>query len=349
MPRSRGSGGVRPARTVHQAPRHVSVSGMPRPSMTRGAAVRVETGTGRPTPSRCEYRGVRGRPRRLTRRGGRHPPGVGTAVLRRGSASGPTTAGAAGHTQDPAGLPGAAETGDQFGAAVHLAGLNRQGGGGDRRVHRKRRRMCPGHPRLGLRCLPEPLVRCLRQGRRVQRPEHEGLPRRGHGQRARGDVSRPGAPGAAGGSRPRTTGANEATGRRGTAENARREPAGTAPARRREPGAGPPGRHGADSGPHRARCPAARTATRGRPTAPAARCRRSASASSFAEACGRGLPCRTGESVLSVDGEGRPASASRSVRPAVGRRNRVDARPPLPCARVGGPGTCRGEGPARTG
>ncbi|MFI5772169.1 hypothetical protein ACIA74_27315 [Streptomyces sp. NPDC051658] len=52
---------------------------------------------------------------------------AGTAVLLRGSASGLTTAKAAGYTQDTAGVPGAAETGDQFGAAVHLADLNKDG------------------------------------------------------------------------------------------------------------------------------------------------------------------------------------------------------------------------------
>ncbi|MCC5479746.1 FG-GAP-like repeat-containing protein [Streptomyces sp. NPDC059680] len=52
---------------------------------------------------------------------------AGTAVLLRGSASGLTTAKAAGYTQDTAGVPGAVETGDQFGAAVHLADLNRDG------------------------------------------------------------------------------------------------------------------------------------------------------------------------------------------------------------------------------
>lgn len=53
--------------------------------------------------------------------------GAGTAVLLRGSATGLTTAGAAGYTQDTAGVPGAVETGDQFGAAVHLADLNKDG------------------------------------------------------------------------------------------------------------------------------------------------------------------------------------------------------------------------------
>ncbi|GAA3796225.1 FG-GAP repeat protein [Streptomyces coacervatus] len=52
---------------------------------------------------------------------------AGTAVLLRGSASGLTTAKAAGYTQDTAGIPGAVESGDQFGAAVHLADLNKDG------------------------------------------------------------------------------------------------------------------------------------------------------------------------------------------------------------------------------
>ncbi|WP_405871288.1 FG-GAP-like repeat-containing protein [Streptomyces sp. NBC_00005] len=52
---------------------------------------------------------------------------AGTAVLLRGSASGLTTTKAAGYTQDTAGIPGTAETGDQFGAAVHLADLNQDG------------------------------------------------------------------------------------------------------------------------------------------------------------------------------------------------------------------------------
>jgi len=52
---------------------------------------------------------------------------AGTAVLLRGSAAGLTTAKAAGYTQDTAGIPGAVESGDQFGAAVHLADLNKDG------------------------------------------------------------------------------------------------------------------------------------------------------------------------------------------------------------------------------
>ncbi|TQJ75040.1 FG-GAP-like repeat-containing protein [Streptomyces sp. SLBN-31] len=52
---------------------------------------------------------------------------AGTAVLLRGSASGLTTAGAAGYTQDTAGVPGTAETGDWFGTAVHLTDLNKDG------------------------------------------------------------------------------------------------------------------------------------------------------------------------------------------------------------------------------
>jgi hypothetical protein len=53
--------------------------------------------------------------------------GAGTAVLLRGSATGLTTTKAAGYTQDTAGVPGAVETGDQFGAAVHLADLDKDG------------------------------------------------------------------------------------------------------------------------------------------------------------------------------------------------------------------------------
>ncbi|MEU1708462.1 FG-GAP and VCBS repeat-containing protein [Streptomyces sp. NPDC005706] len=52
---------------------------------------------------------------------------AGTAVLLRGSASGLTTAKAVGYTQDTAGVPGAVETGDAFGAAVHLADLDKDG------------------------------------------------------------------------------------------------------------------------------------------------------------------------------------------------------------------------------
>lgn len=52
---------------------------------------------------------------------------AGTVVLLRGSASGLTTTKAAGYTQDTAGVPGAVETGDQFGAAVHLTDLNKDG------------------------------------------------------------------------------------------------------------------------------------------------------------------------------------------------------------------------------
>jgi hypothetical protein len=52
---------------------------------------------------------------------------AGTAVLLRGSATGLTTTKAAGYTQNTAGVPGTAEAGDQFGAAVHLADLNKDG------------------------------------------------------------------------------------------------------------------------------------------------------------------------------------------------------------------------------
>jgi hypothetical protein len=52
---------------------------------------------------------------------------AGTAVLLRGSATGLTTTKAVGYTQNTAGVPGTAETGDQFGASVHLADLNKDG------------------------------------------------------------------------------------------------------------------------------------------------------------------------------------------------------------------------------
>ncbi|MEU3849543.1 hypothetical protein [Streptomyces sp. NPDC029554] len=52
---------------------------------------------------------------------------AGTAVLLRGSASGLTTAKAVAYTQNTAGVPGAAETGDWFGTAVHLADLTKDG------------------------------------------------------------------------------------------------------------------------------------------------------------------------------------------------------------------------------
>ncbi len=52
---------------------------------------------------------------------------AGTAVLLRGSVSGLTTAKAAAYTQNTAGVPGTAEAGDGFGAAVHLADLNKDG------------------------------------------------------------------------------------------------------------------------------------------------------------------------------------------------------------------------------
>ncbi|MFI1213193.1 hypothetical protein ACH4UV_37070 [Streptomyces sp. NPDC020802] len=52
---------------------------------------------------------------------------AGTAVLLRGSASGLTTAEAASYTQSTAGVPGAAEADDGFGAAVHLADLDKDG------------------------------------------------------------------------------------------------------------------------------------------------------------------------------------------------------------------------------
>ncbi|WP_329026324.1 hypothetical protein [Streptomyces sp. NBC_01423] len=52
---------------------------------------------------------------------------AGAAVLLRGSASGLTTAKAVGYSQDTAGIPGGAEAGDQFGATVHLADLDKNG------------------------------------------------------------------------------------------------------------------------------------------------------------------------------------------------------------------------------
>ncbi|MFH8472117.1 hypothetical protein [Streptomyces sp. NPDC018000] len=52
---------------------------------------------------------------------------AGTTVLLRGSASGLTTTKAVGYTQNTAGVPGTAESGDQFGATVHLTDLNKDG------------------------------------------------------------------------------------------------------------------------------------------------------------------------------------------------------------------------------
>ncbi|WP_406838128.1 FG-GAP-like repeat-containing protein [Streptomyces sp. AHU1] len=52
---------------------------------------------------------------------------AGSAVLLRGSATGLTTAKAVGYTQDTADVPGTAEAGDQFGASVHLADLDKDG------------------------------------------------------------------------------------------------------------------------------------------------------------------------------------------------------------------------------
>ncbi|GGU63725.1 FG-GAP-like repeat-containing protein [Streptomyces daghestanicus] len=52
---------------------------------------------------------------------------AGSVALLRGSASGLTTAKAAGYTQDTAGVPGAAEAGDGFGSAVHLVDLDKDG------------------------------------------------------------------------------------------------------------------------------------------------------------------------------------------------------------------------------
>ncbi|MGQ4389923.1 hypothetical protein [Streptomyces sp. SAS_270] len=52
---------------------------------------------------------------------------AGTAVLLRGSATGLSTTKAVGYTQNSTGVPGTAERGDQFGAAVHLADLTKDG------------------------------------------------------------------------------------------------------------------------------------------------------------------------------------------------------------------------------
>ncbi|MFJ3222253.1 hypothetical protein ACIPJS_02650 [Streptomyces sp. NPDC086783] len=52
---------------------------------------------------------------------------AGASVLLRGSASGLSTSGAVGYTQNTADVPGTAEVGDQFGATVHLADLNKDG------------------------------------------------------------------------------------------------------------------------------------------------------------------------------------------------------------------------------
>lgn len=52
---------------------------------------------------------------------------TGTVTLLRGSSSGLTTAGAQSFSQDTAGVPGANETNDHFGTAVHLADLNGDG------------------------------------------------------------------------------------------------------------------------------------------------------------------------------------------------------------------------------
>ncbi|MGJ5797474.1 FG-GAP-like repeat-containing protein [Streptomyces griseorubiginosus] len=52
---------------------------------------------------------------------------AGSATLLRGSASGLTTAGAKGYTQNTTGVPGAAESGDRFGAATHLVDVTKDG------------------------------------------------------------------------------------------------------------------------------------------------------------------------------------------------------------------------------
>ncbi|MFF7946680.1 FG-GAP-like repeat-containing protein [Streptomyces griseorubiginosus] len=52
---------------------------------------------------------------------------TGTVTLLRGSASGLTTSGARSFSQDTDGVPGASETNDHFGAAVHLADLDGDG------------------------------------------------------------------------------------------------------------------------------------------------------------------------------------------------------------------------------
>jgi hypothetical protein len=52
---------------------------------------------------------------------------AGSIVVLRGSATGLTTAGVGSYTQDTTGVPGAAESGDRFGEAVHLGDLNKDG------------------------------------------------------------------------------------------------------------------------------------------------------------------------------------------------------------------------------
>ncbi|MDF3148326.1 MULTISPECIES: FG-GAP-like repeat-containing protein [unclassified Streptomyces] len=52
---------------------------------------------------------------------------AGAVVLLRGSASGLTTARAAGYSQNTSDVPGTAETEDEFGTAVHIADLNKDG------------------------------------------------------------------------------------------------------------------------------------------------------------------------------------------------------------------------------
>jgi hypothetical protein len=52
---------------------------------------------------------------------------AGSTTLLRGSAAGLTAAGSKAFTQDTAGVPGAGEAGDAFGASVHLSDLNKDG------------------------------------------------------------------------------------------------------------------------------------------------------------------------------------------------------------------------------
>ncbi|MEU3553441.1 FG-GAP-like repeat-containing protein [Streptomyces fragilis] len=52
---------------------------------------------------------------------------AGSTTLLRGSAAGLTAAGSTSHSQDTAGVPGAAEAGDMFGGSVHLSDLNKDG------------------------------------------------------------------------------------------------------------------------------------------------------------------------------------------------------------------------------
>ncbi|MFJ6650829.1 FG-GAP repeat protein [Streptomyces sp. NPDC091290] len=53
--------------------------------------------------------------------------GAGQATLLRGSATGLTATGAVAYSQDTAGVPGTAEQGDRFAAAVHLIDVTKDG------------------------------------------------------------------------------------------------------------------------------------------------------------------------------------------------------------------------------